>query len=120
MTWRRPGSTLAFERLTARRLPRGSSTWCGMKKENLVSINTPPVGTAPGDFASGERTEAQTAGEVQASSLQGDFAAGEQTVPETSEEILEAGLHGDFAAGERTEPLTAAEEVPGNFSDTDV
>ena len=45
-----------------------------MKKENLVSINTPPVGTPPGDFASGERTE----------------------------------------------PLTAAEEVPGNFSDTDV
>ena len=85
-----------------------------------MSINTPPVGTPPGDFASGERTEAQTAGEVQASSLQGDFASGEQTVAETPEEVLEAGLHGDFAAGERTEPLTAAEEVPGSFSDTDV
>jgi hypothetical protein len=85
-----------------------------------VSINTPPVGTPPGDFASGERTEGQTPGEIQASSLQGDYASGEQTVVETPEEVLEAGLHGDFAAGERTEPLTAAEEVPGNFADADV
>jgi hypothetical protein len=84
-----------------------------------VSIDTPPVGTAPGDFASGERTEAQTPGEIQASSPHGDFGAGEQTVVETPEEILETGLHGDFAAGERTEPLTAAEEVPGNFADID-
>ena len=85
-----------------------------------MSINTPPVGTPPGDFASGERTEGQTPGEIQASSLHGDFASGEQTVVETPEQVLEAGLHGDFAAGERTEPLTAAEEVPGNFADTDV
>ena len=49
----------------------------------------------------------------------GDFAAGEETMAETPEEILAAGLHGDFAAGERTEALTAADEVPGNFGDTD-
>ena len=90
-----------------------------MQKENLVSINTPPVGTPPGDFASGERTEAETPGEIQASSLQGDFASGEETVAETPEEVLEAGLHGDFAAGERTEPVTLVEETPGTFGDTE-
>ena len=84
-----------------------------------MSINTPPVETPPGDFASGERTEARTPGEIQAAGLEGDFAAGEETMAETPEEILAAGLHGDFAAGERTEALTAADEVPGNFADTD-
>ena len=83
-----------------------------------MSINTPPVGTPPGDFASGERTEGQTPGEVQASSLHGDFASGEQTVVETPEEVLEAGLHGDFAAGERTEPLPIEGETPGTFGDS--
>jgi hypothetical protein len=50
----------------------------------------------------------------------GDFASGERTEAETPEEILEAGLHGDFGSGERTEPLTAADEVPGTFADTEV
>lgn len=61
-----------------------------------MSINTPPVATPLGDFASGERTEAPT-----------------------PEEVLEQGLHGDFSAGERTQPLTSAEETPGSFGGTD-
>ncbi len=84
-----------------------------------MSINTPPVATPPGDFASGERTEAQTPEEALEAGLHGDFASGERTDAETPEEVLEAGLHGDFASGERTEPLTAAEEVPGTFADKD-
>ncbi len=84
-----------------------------------MSINTPPMATPPGDFASGERTEARTPEEVLEAGLQGDFAAGERTEAETSEEKLEAGLHGDFASGERTEPLTAADDVKGTFADTE-
>ena len=71
-----------------------------------------------GDFASGERTEPETAVEEQAASLQGDFAAGERTEPQTAEEELETGLHGDFAAGERTEPLTEDGDTPGSFADS--
>jgi len=62
-----------------------------------MSSNTPPLTPLTGDFAAGERTEA-----------------------ETPEEVREEGLEGDFAGGERTEPLTPEEEIPGTFADTDV
>jgi hypothetical protein len=77
------------------------------------------MATPPGDFASGERTEAETPEEILEAGLEGDFASGERTEAETPEEILEAGLHGDFASGERTEPLTAADDVKGTFADTE-
>ena len=83
-----------------------------------MSINTPPAPTVPGDFATSERTEPLTPGEVLEESLHGDFAAGERTDSATQEEIRKESLHGDFAAGERTEPLPIDGETPGTFGDT--
>jgi hypothetical protein len=83
-----------------------------------MSSNTPPLGTPTGDFAAGERTEAETPEEVREEGLEGDFAAGERTIPLTPGELSEESLHGDFAGGERTEPLTPEEEIPGTFADT--
>ena len=85
-----------------------------------MSSNTPPSAPLTGDFAAGERTEAETPEEVREEALEGDFAAGERTMPVTPDELPEESLHGDFAGGERTEPLTTADEVPGTFADTDV
>jgi hypothetical protein len=85
-----------------------------------MSSNTPPLATSTGDFAVGERTEAETPEEVREERLEGDFAAGERTMPLTPDELSEESLHGDFAGGERTEPLTPEEEIPGTFADTDV
>jgi hypothetical protein len=82
-----------------------------------VSINTPPAIETPGDFAAGERTEAQTPEEILEDGFQGDFAAGERTEPLTPEEVRDEGLHGDFAVGERTELPTSEEETPGSFAD---
>ena len=85
-----------------------------------MSSNTPPLDTPTGDFAAGERTEAETPEEVRQEGLQGDFAAGERTMTSTPDELSEEHLHGDFAGGERTEPLTPEEEIPGTFADTGV
>ncbi len=83
-----------------------------------MSINIPPTPALPGDFATGERTGAQTTEEIRDDGLQGDYAAGERTETATQEEVRDESLHGDFAAGERTEPLPIDGETPGTFGDT--
>jgi hypothetical protein len=83
-----------------------------------VDTITPPTPVLPGDFASGERTEAPAPEEAREASLQGDFAANERTETPTPEEAREEGLHGDFAGGERKEPLTSEDDTPGTFADT--
>ncbi len=83
-----------------------------------MSDHTEPAPVLPGDFASGERTDAPTPEEVREEPLQGDFAAGERTELPTPEEALEEGLRGDFAAGERKDSLTPEDDVAGTFADT--
>ena len=85
-----------------------------------MTSDTPPQATPAGDFAAGERTEAETPEEVREEGFEGDFAAGERTMPLTPGDLAEESQHGDFAGGERTEPLTPEEEIPGTFADTDV
>jgi hypothetical protein len=88
------------------------------RKENPVSVNTPPVPAPPGDFASGERTAPLAQEDVREEGFQGDFAAGERTETPTPEEVRSESLHGDYSAGERTEPLAVEGETPGTFGDT--